>query len=74
MNTVSESELYKCRCGGKPRYRYRIPCHWIECKKCGMKTGYIKDKREQFDPVSVREAVEEWNRMVKDDGRQDNLH
>ena len=39
-----------------------------------MKTGYIKDKREQFDPVSVREVVEEWNRMVRDDGRQDNIH
>ena len=55
----------RCRCGADARIRYRIPCHWVECKKkCGMKTGFFPDRYEHYDPEARERAVEEWNRMV----------
>lgn len=58
---VLEKELRPCPCGGKGRYRYRMPCHWIECKKCGLRTGYYTDWTEQNDPAAKNEAVKAWN-------------
>ena len=65
MHPVTDKEMDPCKCGGKARYRYRIPCHWIECRKCGLSTGYYADKTEHHDPVTAKEVVEAWNRMVR---------
>ena len=71
MNIVAESELMKCPCGGRPRYRYSTPVHWVECrnKKCHMRTPYFPDVDGTFDIDSAYRAAAEWNRMVKEDGK-----
>ena len=69
MKAVCDKELLPCKCGGKARYRYRLPMHWVECrnKKCpyGMSTRYFVDIEGHCDPYSRDLAVEDWNRMVK---------
>lgn len=65
----------KCSCGAEARIRYRMPFTWVECKKkCGLRTGVYSDWYEQRDPESEREAIQEWNRMVQDDGRTKYIH
>lgn len=69
VNIVSEKELMNCRCGGKARYRYRIPVHWIECrnKRCECRTRYYPDSEgTNCDPEARARAVDEWNRMVSE--------
>jgi len=59
------NEPLKCKCGAEARVRYRMPFTWVECKKkCGMKTGYYCDAYEQ----SKRQAIDDWNRLVKKNG------
>jgi hypothetical protein len=76
MKTVSDKELLPCKCGGKGRYRYNAPTHWIECrnKRCPyqMRTRYYADGKGmigQMDPQAISLAVNEWNRMVAEDGK-----
>ena len=60
----------KCVCGAEARVRYRMPFFWVECKKkCGMKTGCVRDSLEElYDPNAREEAVRIWNRMVNKNG------
>lgn len=74
MKAVSDKELLPCKCGGKARYRYSTPAHWVECKdkRCNMRTRYYADGSDmigQMDPKAIALAVDEWNRMVKPDGK-----
>ena len=64
---MGEKELKPCKCGGKARYRYRLPLHWIECrnKRCGVRTRYYPDQDEQFDPKARQLAINEWNSMTE---------
>ena len=63
-------QLKNCNCGGKARYRYREPYHWVECrnKTCpyNMRTRYYHDIYKTEDPAAKQRAEEEWNRMVSD--------
>ena len=64
MKVFYETGLSRCKlCGSKPRYRYRVPFHWIECqnKKCRHRTRYYKDMAERFDQGSRKLACDEWN-------------
>ena len=67
MKVYYEGGLCKCKCGGKPRYRYREPFHWVECqaKRCGERTRYYKDINGQFDLGAKDRAFEEWNEKEK---------
>ncbi len=62
-----DDKLMRCKCGGRPRYRYSMPVHWVECrnKRCDMHTRYYADMKEDDDPESKQRAIEEWNKMVK---------
>lgn len=61
-----EKVMSKCRCGGRPRYRYSAPVHWVECrnKRCSMHTHYFPDVKDTFDTDAGFRAVEEWNKMM----------
>lgn len=69
MHTVPEYLLKPCKCGGKGRYRYHVPAHYVECrnKSCPyhMRTSYYPDLHEEDDPEQKQRAVDEWNRMVE---------
>lgn len=64
----------RCKCGAVARYRYKIPCHWVECssKKCPYKlhTGYFQDKSGVYDPDVKERVLLEWERLVLADGKQ----
>ena len=63
---MEENKVLPCKCGAGARIRYRMPFTWVECKKkCGMYTHQYCDGYEQFDPESRKMAIDEWNRMVK---------
>ena len=66
-----ETKLLPCKCGSGARIRYNLPMTWVECrKKCGFKTHYYYDVKEQCDRESRELAIDEWNRMVqKADGK-----
>ena len=67
---MADSKLLPCKCGAGARIRYSVPATWVECRrKCGIRTAYYVDDKEQFDPEARRLAIEEWNRVVKKDGR-----
>ena len=67
MQSVPDYLLARCKCGGKAKYRYRVPTHYVECrnKTCGMRTRYYPDVTCDDDPAARDRAVDEWNRMVK---------
>lgn len=62
-----DSTLARCKCGGKARYRYHVPLHWVECrnKRCGQRTGYYPDIKGDFDTEAGYRAVAEWNKMME---------
>jgi len=65
VRCVLDRELNLCKCGGRPRYRYSVPLHWIECrnKKCANRTRYYADQDEPFDPKAQALAIAEWNKQ-----------
>lgn len=66
MNSMEE-KILPCKCGSDARVRYRLPYYWVECKKkCGMKTGFHLDVFNQCNPKAKQEAIEEWNRLVRE--------
>ena len=61
---MAEQVIPKCKCGGKARYREKGEHCWIECRKCGKRTGYYP--RPTYDVENAfSELVQEWNRMIK---------
>ena len=65
MQSVPELLLERCKCGGKARYMYRVPSHFVECKNktCGIRTRYYPDVNCAFDPDARKRAIDEWNEM-----------
>ena len=63
MGVIYETGLKRCICGGKPKYRYHSPFHWVECqnKRCKRRTRYYKDVDEEFDRKAKGRAFAEWN-------------
>lgn len=64
-----------CKCGAEARIRFKDPYIWVECKKkCGMRSGFhfifISTEKE----LCTEHAIEQWNRMVQDDGRTKHIH
>ena len=57
---MGEQLIPKCKCGGKARYREKGEHCWIECRKCGTKTGYYRTKG-----ADTAAMICEWNRMIK---------
>lgn len=78
MYGLTEKEMNKCLCGGRARYRYRVPVHWVECrnKTCPyhLRTRYYPDGLEENDPEARKRAVNEWNEMVNGNGRTKYIH
>lgn len=61
---MQEQVIPKCSCGGKARYRGKGGYCWIECRKCGKRTGFFP--RPIFDVENAfSDIVQEWNRMNK---------
>lgn len=62
------NNLLPCKCGGKARYMYRVPTHFVECrnKTCPyqMRTRYYPDVNGNDDVESKRRAIDEWNMIV----------
>ena len=62
-----ESKLLPCKCGKAAKVRYKIPYTWVECKrKCGMHTGVYCDGYEQCDPESRKQAIADWNKLIRE--------
>lgn len=62
-------ELKPCPiCNGKGKVRYKMPYHWVECrKKCGAKTGVYADFEQHCDPHARNQAIDAWNNLKKSD-------
>lgn len=59
-----EQVIPKCKCGGKARYREKGEYCWIECRKCGKRTGYYPNGRMTPKVTMLIEAlVSEWNNL-----------
>ena len=54
-------KVLNCKCGGKARYREKGAYCWIECRKCGNKTGYYPVKGTENDAV-----LKEWEKKTSD--------
>lgn len=69
---VLQKELDKCLCGGRGRYRYSVPVHWVECSKktCPfrLRTRYYPDMGIDDNPDAQKRAIAEWNEMVNGNG------
>lgn len=65
-----EEMLKKCPiCGKDAKVRYRMPYTWVECKKKCLRTGVFADWYEQSDPEARRRAIEEWNKLAKENAK-----
>lgn len=52
--------LRRCpNCGGKAKYRYKIPAHWVECTVCGYRTGYVVES-DYFLGDARQESILDW--------------